>query len=109
MVAEQDGKKLLLKVKATAGSDTLWGLQGVEALGAQLQAELAPLGFATSARNRFLRLVFNGPGGTGHKDGDRQQMGRVMSLFKTLLDRTATLPQLELAAEAAERESAEDG
>ena len=67
VVAEQDGKKLLLKVKATAGSDTLWGLQGVEALGAQLQAELAPLGFATSARNRFLRLVFNGPGGTDHR------------------------------------------
>lgn len=109
VVAEQDGKKLLLKVRAAAGSDAHWGLQGAEALGAQLQAELAPLGFATTARYGYLRFVFNGPGGTGHKDGDRQQMGRVMSLFKTLLDRTATLPQLELAAEAAERESAEAG
>ena len=43
----------------------------------------------------------------GHKDGDRPQMGRVMSLFKTLLVRAATLPQLELAAEATEPEPAE--
>jgi len=95
----REKKKLQIKVRAARGQDLTFGLEGIEALGAQFTADIKALGFSTRDHYGFINIPFNAGGGRGHRDADKQQMDTLMILLKSLVDRTAQLETKKTTSE----------